>query len=105
MEIKTVQNSWKAAKENGVWQIRDDDGKLISKLEPSLEDESQARLIVNSPYLLKALKGMLAVIGEDDLEDNGELSGAAICDMARDAVALALGVDRWDWEEYFEETT
>ncbi|NQT73658.1 MAG: hypothetical protein HQ553_12955 [Chloroflexi bacterium] len=94
MEIKTILGSWKAVKENGVWQIQDKDGKLISKIEPSTDDESQARLIANSPYLLQALKGMVALIGDDDLDDNGELSGAAICDMARDAVALALVIDR-----------
>ncbi|MCP4609016.1 MAG: hypothetical protein GY845_09935 [Planctomycetes bacterium] len=100
MEIKTVPSSWKAVKENEIWQIRDKDGKLISKIEPSPEDESQARLIATSPYLLKVLKGMVALIGDDDLEDNGELSGAAICDMARDAVAMALGVNSFDWESY-----
>ncbi|MCP3685557.1 MAG: hypothetical protein GY861_23145 [bacterium] len=82
-----ITDSWKAIKENGVWQIRDKDNRLISKIEPSSEDESQARLIANSPYLLEALKGMVALIGDEDLKDNGELSGAAICDMAREAVA------------------
>ncbi|WNM57488.1 hypothetical protein [Candidatus Nitrospira allomarina] len=36
--------------------------------------------------LYEALKGMVALIGDDDLPDNGELSGAAICDLARYAV-------------------
>jgi hypothetical protein len=40
---------------------------------------------------MEALKGLVALIGDEDLEDNGELSGAAICDMARAAVELATG--------------
>ena len=39
--------------------------------------------------LYEALKGMVDLIGDEDLPDNGELSGAAICDLARDAVAKA----------------
>lgn len=44
-----------------------------------------------APLLYVALKSMLDLLGEDDLEDNGELSGAAICDLARSAVARAEG--------------
>jgi len=39
--------------------------------------------------LYEALKAMLDLIGDEDLPDNGELSGAAICDLARAAVAKA----------------
>lgn len=39
--------------------------------------------------LYEALKGMVDLIGDEDLPDNGELSGAAICDLARYAVAKA----------------
>ena len=38
-------------------------------------------------YIFEALKELVELIGDEDLEDNGELSGAAICDMARTAVA------------------
>lgn len=48
-----------------------------------------------SPYTLEAVKG-LALIGDEDPEDDGKLSGAAICDMARAAVALVI--DSWRWE-------
>jgi len=34
-------------------------------------------------------------MGEEDLPDNGELSGAAICDMARSAIAAATGDEKW----------
>lgn len=42
-----------------------------------------------APLLYEALKAMLELIGDEDLPDNGELSGAAICDLARYAVAKA----------------
>lgn len=42
-----------------------------------------------APLLYEALKAMLELIGDEDLPDNGELSGAAICDLARHAVAKA----------------
>lgn len=42
--------------------------------------------------LFQALKSLVDLIGEDDLPDNGELSGAAICDLARSVVdAYAAG--------------
>ena len=37
--------------------------------------------------LLAALEAALAILGDDDLPDNGELSGAAVTDMMRAAVA------------------
>lgn len=43
----------------------------------------------SAPLLYEALKAMLELIGDEDLPDNGELSGAAICDLARYAVAKA----------------
>jgi hypothetical protein len=42
--------------------------------------------------LLEALEAALAVLGDDDLPDNGDLSGAAITDMMRAAVAKARQV-------------
>lgn len=39
--------------------------------------------------LYEALKAMVDLIGDEDLPDNGELSGAAICDLSRYAVAKA----------------
>lgn len=38
---------------------------------------------------LEALKAIMNLIGDKDLPDNGELSGAAVCDMARAAIAAA----------------
>lgn len=37
----------------------------------------------NALALYEALKAITNLIGDDDLPDNGELSGAAICDLAR----------------------
>ena len=42
--------------------------------------------------LLEALEAALAILGDDDLPDNGELSGAAVTDMMRAAVAEARQV-------------
>lgn len=42
--------------------------------------------------LFQALKSLVDLIGNDDLPDNGELSGAATCDFARSiADAYAAG--------------
>jgi hypothetical protein len=37
----------------------------------------------NAQALYQALKAITNLIGDDDLPDNGELSGAAVCDLAR----------------------
>jgi len=55
------------------------------------ESNKNASLIAASPYLLEALKAVVALIGDEYLPDNGELSGAAISDMARSAVGVASG--------------
>lgn len=44
--------------------------------------------------LLEALEAALAILGDADLPDNGELSGAAVTDMMRAAVAKAREVAR-----------
>ena len=44
-----------------------------------------------APAMYEALKTLLALIGDEDLPDNGELSGAVICDFARSALAQAEG--------------
>jgi hypothetical protein len=42
--------------------------------------------------LLESLEAALAILGDDDLPDNGELSGAAVTDMMRAAVEKARQV-------------
>ena len=51
-----------------------------------------ARLLETAaPAMYEALQALLALIGDEDLPDNGELSGASICDFARSALAQAEG--------------
>jgi len=100
MKIRNIPGSWKAVAEDGSYIIQDKDGHRLATVEQVDDVESVARLIVTSPLMLEALKGLVTLIGDEGLEDNGELSGAAVCDMAREAVALAEGVDSWDWKSY-----
>lgn len=89
MAVKGIPGAWNAILENGSWVIRDNDGRKIAVLEKGKDAKANAQLIAMSPYVLEALKGVVALVGDEDLEDNGELSGAAVCDMARSAVELA----------------
>jgi len=91
MEIKDMPGAWEALLENGSWVIRDKGGRKIAVVEKGKDAKANARLIAMSPYTHEALKGLMALIGDEDLEDNGELSGAAVCDMARAALELATG--------------
>lgn len=84
--MKSVPGAWQAVLENGSWVIRDKDGHKIAVVEKGKNAKANARLIAMCPYTYEALKGVVALIGDEDLEDNGELSGAAICDMARAAI-------------------
>ena len=52
---------------------------------------ANAHLIAAAPAMYEALQALLALIGDEDLPDNGELSGASICDFARSALAQAEG--------------
>ncbi len=92
MEIRSAPGSWKAVLENGLWKIKSEDGHSVATIEHGEEEVNHARLIAGSPYLFEALKGIVELIGDEDLEDNGELSGAAICDMARAAVKLVTSI-------------
>ena len=89
----------------GKWQITSlyNGIKLMPRAESSTyrvskdhkQDEANAKLIAVSPMMLEALSGLLQLIREEDLPDNGELSGAAICDLARSAAAIATGDEGW----------
>ncbi len=95
MEIKSMPGSWKAKLEDDLWQVEDKEGRKVASVMNNESAEANTRLITTSPYMLEALKSLVELIGDDDLEDNGELSGAAVCDMAREAIALATGDDSW----------
>ena len=89
MNISYSPSPWKATNDSGVWVIIGEDDKRISNIEQSDNSERYAKRIAMSPYVLEALEAMVKLIGDEDLPDNGELSGAAICDMARTAIELS----------------
>ena len=72
---------------------------VIAELNDGLQGEypesghinANATLIAAAPAMYEALQALLALIGDEDLPDNGELSGASICDFARSALAQAEG--------------
>ena len=88
-------HGWKTVLEGGLWKVRSSENTVIASVEKGSQDEANARLIAASPMMFEALSGLVQLIGEDDLPDNGELSGAAICDMARSAIAVATGDEKW----------
>ncbi|AII60155.1 hypothetical protein X793_00430 [Dehalococcoides mccartyi CG4] len=82
---------WKAVREGGKWKIHSQKDEVIATIEKSQKEEPHAHLIAASPVMFEALSGLVQLIGEEDLPDNGELSGAAICDLARAALSVAAG--------------
>ncbi len=89
MKQEHTEGMWKAMSEGGKWKIHSSRNKLIASIEKSDQEKANARLIAASPMMFEALSGLVQLIGEDDLPDNGELSGAAICDLARSALDIA----------------
>ncbi|WP_041917624.1 hypothetical protein [Dehalococcoides mccartyi] len=82
---------WKAVSEGGKWKVQSSKNEVVAVVDNSRQAEANAKLIAASPMMFEALSGLVQLIGEEDLPDNGELSGAAICDLARSALALATG--------------
>ncbi len=95
MELKNTTGTWKPAFENGRWKILSSESNMVASVEKGPQDEANARLIAASPIMFEALSGLVRLIGDEDLPDNGELSGAAICDLVRSAIAVATGKDNW----------
>jgi len=85
-----IPGTWQAKLNGKVWQVLDKDEKLIATLANTADAEEKARFIAASPYRLEALKAIVELIGDEDLPDNGELSGAAVCDLVRSAVELGI---------------
>ena len=83
-------NPWEAMNKSGSWLIVGKDGKRIATIAQSPSIEKNAKLIAASPYMLEALKGIAELVGDEDLPDNGELSGAAISDMDLKATQTLL---------------
>ncbi|MFC1981091.1 hypothetical protein ACFLVN_02475 [Chloroflexota bacterium] len=84
-----IPGIWEARLEDSTWKVFDKDGQLVATLAEGSEAEARAKLIALNPYMREALKGVVELIGDEDLPDNGELSGAAISDMVRSAIDLA----------------
>lgn len=80
-----VTDTFEAFKKGDSWVVQTKNGKTIA----TVSNESFAKLMAASPYMLEALKAVSNLLGDEDLPDNGELSGAAISDMVRSAVELA----------------
>ena len=91
MDKGHIPGTWEIRLEGSTWKIFDEDGQLVATLAEGSEAEARAKLISLSPYMREALKGVVELIGAEDLPDNGEFSGAAVCDMVRAAVGLAAG--------------
>jgi len=89
MEYGSLPDLWKAVSKGDAWLVVDDHGKTMVTVKNTGNDERVAKMFALSPYMLDALKGMAELIGDEDLPDNGDLSGAAICDMVRTAVRLS----------------
>ena len=87
--MANVLGMWQVKKNGDTWQVLDVEGQLIATLSNIPDAEDKAKQIAISPYVLEALKSMVELLGDEDIPDNGELSGAAICDMARAAVEMA----------------
>jgi len=87
--MANVLGMWQAKKNGDARQVLDGEGQLIATLSNIPGAETKAKQIAISPYVLEALKSMVELLGDEDIPDNGELSGAAICDMARAAVGMA----------------
>ena len=86
----TLPNTWKAIFKDGSWQIQRQNGEMVAVLAKSKDAKDNAKLIAASPYMFEALKGIVDLIGDEDLPDNGEFSGAAISDMVRTATHMTL---------------
>ncbi|MFC2004859.1 hypothetical protein ACFLUY_01400 [Chloroflexota bacterium] len=89
MNDRQVPGVWEAKLDGKSWKVLDENGKLIATIADTVDAEAKVKLITVTPYILEALKAMVELIGDEDLPDNGELSGAAVCDMARSAIELA----------------
>lgn len=87
MGVNGPSEVWKAVLKDGAWVVQTSDGEVIATVGKGKDAEANAKLIAKSPYMLEALKAVVALIGDEDLPDNGELSGAAVSDMVRSATS------------------
>ncbi|MFC2007648.1 hypothetical protein ACFLVB_03525 [Chloroflexota bacterium] len=86
--MANVLETWQVLDNGDSWQVLDEEGRLIATLSNIPDADIKAKQIAASPYVLEALRLMVALIGDEDMADNGELNGAAISDMARAAIEM-----------------
>jgi hypothetical protein len=91
MNTRYIKGTWKPKSEGGQWRVYSTENEVIASLTKNKQAEANAKLIAASHLMFEALSGLVQLIGDEDLPDNGELSGAAICDLARSALAVATG--------------
>ena len=80
MSTGRIPGTWEARLEDEVWKIFDGD-QLVATLVDSADAEARAKMMAMSPYMLEALKGVVEIMGDEDLPDNGEMNGGAVSDM------------------------
>jgi hypothetical protein len=91
MEKSWSPSPWKAVERSGSWQIIGEQNAVIATVGKSEKSADYARLIANSPYLLRALELLVYMVGDVDFTDNDEFSIITIRDMARSAIEQAGG--------------
>ena len=92
MDKGYVPNTWEPRLDGTVWKIFDRDGALIATLAENTYAEARAKMIAMCPYMMEALNGAVKLMGDEDLPDNGEFSGAAVSDMIRTANDLTTSI-------------
>ena len=88
MRQKHIPGTWKTKLDGKTWKVFDEKGQLIATIAQRADAKEKAKLIAVSPYMMEALKGVVELIGDEDLPDNGEFSGAAISDMLRSSIEM-----------------
>lgn len=86
--MQNVLGPWQAIKNNNTWQIVDGNNQIIAMVADIPDAETKAKQIAIAPFVFDALKSVVELLGDEDIPDNGELSGAAISDLARAAVEI-----------------
>jgi hypothetical protein len=86
-------SKWRAVPNGDFWIVETQNGDFIAATGKGKDAKANAHLIATNPYIFEALEGIVSLIGDDDLPDNGELSGAAICDMVRAAIQMVHNVE------------
>jgi len=93
MDKGHIPGMGEAKLDGNTWKILAKDGQVVATLSESTDAESRAKMIAVSPYMLEALKAMVELMGDEDLPDNGELSGAAAMLKMNGFEIFDVGID------------